>query len=273
MKKRFLSATVFLPAIIALTFAGNYFFLFLIALTSFVAAYECNKILKRRNTADLPLLSGAFSAILVILTYFFVSKSSYTNVITVTVLISSIVSMTWMLFYLESTPKLIRDMAGLLAPAIYTGGILSLTISVREASQGLVIIFYLITLTSAADTGAYVIGKFVGKTPFFPRISPSKTWEGSVGAMLCAIGASVLFAIATSKTNIVNISITHSILIGISVGFAGQIGDLYESSLKRKSRMKDSGTLIPGHGGVLDRIDSVIFNIPVIYYSMQWLIE
>ena len=273
MKKRLLSATVFLPAIIALSFAGNYFFLLLIALTAFVAAYECNKILQKRNTAGLPLLSGSFSAILVVLTYFFGSISGYMNVIAITVLISSIASMTWMLFYLESTPRLIRGMAGLLAPAIYTGGILSLTITVREASQGLVIIFYLITLTSAADTGAYVIGKFVGKTPFFPRISPSKTWEGSVGAMLCAIGASVLFAIATSKTNIVNISITHSILIGISVGFAGQIGDLYESSLKRKSRMKDSGTLIPGHGGILDRIDSVIFNIPVIYYSMQWLIE
>ncbi len=142
LKKRFLSATVFLPAIIALTFAGNYFFLFLIVLTAFVAAYECNKILKRRNTADLPLLSGAFSAILVILTYFFVSISSYMNVITISVLISSIASMTWMLFYLESTPRLIRDMASLLAPAIYTGGILSLTIILRKANQGLVIIFY-----------------------------------------------------------------------------------------------------------------------------------
>ncbi len=273
MKKRFLSATVFLPTIVILSIAGNYFFLFLIAFTAFVAAYECNKILQKRNTADLPLLSGAFSVILVALIYFFVSISSYTNVIAITILLSSVASMIWMLFYLESTPRLIRDMASLLAPAVYTGGILSLTVILRETSHGLIIIFYLIALTSAADTGAYVIGKFVGKTPFFPGISPSKTWEGSTAAMLCAIGASVLFAITTSKTNIVNISMTHSILVGISIGFAGQIGDLYESSLKRKSRVKDSGALIPGHGGILDRIDSVIFNIPVIYYSMQWLIE
>ena len=181
--------------------------------------------------------------------------------------------MIWMLFYLESTSTLIGRIAGLIAPALYTGGILSMTVLLRADSHGLIVIFYLITLTSAADSGAYFIGKFTGKTPFFQQVSPSKTWEGAFGAMLCSIAASVLFALAVSQMNIANISTIHSIAVGIVIGFTGQIGDLYESSMKRKSDLKDSSALLPGHGGILDRIDSVIFNIPVIYYSVQWLIE
>lgn len=238
-----------------------------------MAAYECNKILEIRNTAHVPLLSGALSITLIIATYLLLSISNYTNIIAITMSIASVASMTWMLLSLESTPKFIRNIAGLITPALYTGGILTMAVILRENKNGLALILYLITLTSAVDTGAYLIGKLTGKTPFFPQISPSKTWEGSIGGMICAITTSVLFSITASETNVLDIPLIHSVLVGISIGFSGQIGDLYESSLKRKSRIKDSGVLIPGHGGVLDRIDSVIFNIPVIYYSMLWLIE
>jgi len=273
LKKRFLSATVFLPVIILLSIAGGYFFLLLIAFTAFMAAYECNKILEIRNTESVPFLSGIFSTIFVIATYLLLSISDYTNVIALTMSIASVASMTWMLYLLESTPKFIHNVAGLIAPALYTGGILTMAVMLREDKNGLALIFYLITLTSAVDTGAYLIGKLTGKTPFFPQISPSKTWEGSIGGMICAVTASVLFGIVVSETNVLDISLPHSVIVGILIGFSGQIGDLYESSLKRKSQVKDSGALIPGHGGVLDRIDSVIFNIPVIYYSVKWLIE
>ena len=238
-----------------------------------MAAYECNKILEIRNTESVPFLSGIFSTIFVIATYLLLSISNDANVIALTMSIASVASMTWMLYLLESTPKFIHNVAGLIAPALYTGGILTMAVMLREDKNGLALIFYLITLTSAVDTGAYLIGKLTGKTPFFPQISPSKTWEGSIGGMICAVIASVLFGIVVSETNVLDISLTHSVLVGILIGFSGQIGDLYESSLKRKSQVKDSGALIPGHGGVLDRIDSVIFNIPVIYYSVKWLIE
>ena len=116
------------------------------------------------------------------------------------------------------------------------------------------------------------MGKTVGRTPFFPKVSPNKTCEGAIGGLLFSLLGSILFSNITQNTNLLDVSLYQSILIGTFVGIVGQIGDLYESSLKRKSQIKDSGTIIPGHGGVLDRIDSVIFNIPVLYYSMQWLI-
>ena len=186
-------------------------------------------------------------------------------------LTASISQMIWMLFYLESTPMFIRHVPGILGPALYTGGILSIAVLIRESSYGFTIIFYLIILTSASDSGAYFVGKTVGRTPFFPKVSPNKTCEGAIGGLLFSLLGSILFSNITQNTNLLDVSLYQSILIGTFVGIVGQIGDLYESSLKRKSQIKDSGTIIPGHGGVLDRIDSVIFNIPVLYYSMQWL--
>lgn len=122
-----------------------------------------------------------------------------------------------------------------------------------------------IVLTWLVDTGAYAIGRLFGKRPLAPAISPNKTWEGAIGGFVVGviggIGTSVIGFVPTAP----------GIAIGILVGSFGQVGDLGESLLKREAGVKDSSSLIPGHGGVLDRFDSLLLNVPGTYYLLTVL--
>ena len=139
------------------------------------------------------------------------------------------------------------------------------------------LVFALLT-TFATDTGAYLVGRAIGRHSMAPRISPNKTWEGSVGGFLGALIAAMLLE------RILNLGLGHTgraalpevgwfaawnwqpLLIGATVGIVSQCGDLLESGLKRFSQVKDAGSLMPGHGGILDRLDSLLVTIPVVYY-------
>jgi len=118
--------------------------------------------------------------------------------------------------------------------------------------------FFILLWTS--DTGAYVTGMTLGRHPFFPRISPKKSWEGFIGGIIFTILAALLI----SKFYTV-ISKTDWLIIALIIATTGAIGDLIESLLKRSLNVKDSGNILPGHGGILDRFDSVIFAAPLIF--------
>jgi len=127
----------------------------------------------------------------------------------------------------------------------------------------------------ATDTGAFLVGRSLGRHRMAPVTSPNKTWEGAVGGFLFALIASFLL----DRTLDLGLGLTwwegawnawnwQPVLIGATVGVASQLGDLVESRLKRLSRLKDSGNLMPGHGGILDRLDSLLFTIPTVYYLL-----
>jgi phosphatidate cytidylyltransferase len=128
---------------------------------------------------------------------------------------------------------------------------------------GLVFILYSLFMIWATDSGAYFIGKAMGKRKLWPEISPNKTIEGSIGGVLCAVIVSVLFVLFTD---------IHASLIGITVALSvfGQIGDLVESAFKRHFNVKDSGNILPGHGGILDRFDSLLFVWPLLHFFHLW---
>ncbi len=117
----------------------------------------------------------------------------------------------------------------------------------------------------ASDTGAYIFGKNFGKRPLVPLISPKKTYEGLAGAM---VGSMIVMAISSS---VLGLGILEAVLLGMALGFLGQAGDIFESIWKRVSNVKDSSSLIPGHGGILDRIDSFIFTAPLLYHYLAGL--
>lgn len=122
-------------------------------------------------------------------------------------------------------------------------------------------LFFPLVVSWLGDTGAYYVGGRFGKHKLAPRVSPGKSWEGAV-----ASGAlSVIFAVLVMPRLIPGLSVSQAALLGIVVNIAGQAGDLAESALKRAAGKKDSGSLLPGHGGMLDRIDSALFAIPVTY--------
>ncbi len=119
----------------------------------------------------------------------------------------------------------------------------------------------------AADIAAFAAGKTLGKTPFAPILSPHKTVEGAIGGLLAAVG----IAIGAQHFLFADLPLRHTIAVSILLGIFGQLGDLAESMLKRAAATKDSSRLIPGHGGVLDRMDSLLFAFPVLYFYLSLL--
>ena len=125
--------------------------------------------------------------------------------------------------------------------------------------------FFLMLWTN--DTGAYLAGRFFGKHKLFERISPKKTWEGSIGGGLLTIGIAVVLSLFFT-----NLNQTNWIVLAVIVTIFGGLGDLVESMLKRSLNIKDSGNLLPGHGGILDRFDGLLLSVPFIY-SYLYLIS
>jgi phosphatidate cytidylyltransferase len=123
-------------------------------------------------------------------------------------------------------------------------------------------LLFALVITWAGDTVAYFVGRAIGKHPLSPHISPKKTWEGSVGSMVGSL------VVAWAFSYWIRIPIGHLVAMAVIGNIAGQMGDLLESAYKRSAGVKDSGGLLPGHGGVLDRIDALILCIPVIWYYL-----
>jgi len=134
----------------------------------------------------------------------------------------------------------------------------------KLAAKLMTMFFAMVMMT---DTGAYYTGRSIGRHKLAPRVSPGKTIEGSIGGFISA----ALAGLASKYIFFPEIPALHALLLGAVVGVAGQIGDLAESLLKRGSQVKDSGNIFPGHGGMLDRVDSILFCAPLIYYYSRLL--
>jgi phosphatidate cytidylyltransferase len=124
------------------------------------------------------------------------------------------------------------------------------------------ILLFALAITWAADTVAYFAGRAFGKHPLAPHISPKKTWEGSLAGLIGSLAVAYAFHFWLT------IPLPHLLAMATLGNIAGQMGDLLESAYKRSAGVKDSGSLLPGHGGILDRIDGLILCIPVIWYYL-----
>ena len=156
--------------------------------------------------------------------------------------------------------------------ALYTGGTLSYVYALRYFgyavgdTAGALVVIMPVVLTWASDTGAYFTGRLVGGPKLIPSVSPAKTISGAVGAIVATVGACAAFVHYLLKPQAqLAFSPTGLIIFAVCISVTAQIGDLTESLLKREAGVKDSGTLFPGHGGVLDRLDSLFFVLPVTY--------
>jgi phosphatidate cytidylyltransferase len=139
-------------------------------------------------------------------------------------------------------------------------------ILLHKMDQGIFWLIFLTTITIASDSGAYYVGRLFGTTKLFPALSPGKTRAGAVGGIVGGmVGGTVLAAFILPDVNLM-----FAALLGLILSCIGIIGDLAESLIKRASGVKDSGQILPGHGGVLDRIDSLLLTAPVLYYLLLW---
>lgn len=159
-----------------------------------------------------------------------------------------------------------KDALSILFGVFYVGFPLSTVVSTRSLPAGEFLVLFLAVVTWASDAGAYYAGTLWGKHPLLPSVSPKKTVEGVLGGLALAISVAVLAQWFASQ-----LSLWDSLILGVLLTGAGLLGDLFESAIKRRTGVKDSGGILPGHGGMLDRLDSLLFTAPTFYYYVAYV--
>ena len=151
--------------------------------------------------------------------------------------------------------------------ALYAGVLGAHFMLLRNLDDGQRWVVLLLAVTFATDTGAYAVGRLIGRHPMAPAISPGKTWEGAAGGLVAgaAVAAAAIVALAVAPGTAATIAIVATLPV------AAQAGDLLESATKRRLGVKDMSTLLPGHGGLFDRLDSLLLAGPTLYWMVRWL--
>ena len=263
--KRVLVAVVGIPLIIGSIYSGGAYFILVltaIALLSQNEYYNLAKISGFRVDKILGMASG----LLILLLIYLEGEEFILHFLLVATLLILIVE----IFKKESSP--LNSSAALIFGIIYPTLMIGTLYPLRNmgssgAELGLNIVFALIAGVWVCDTAAYYIGKAVGKHKLLERVSPKKTWEGSIAGFIAAL----IFLTALKYYGFLPAIQSYEKVIAIAViaGVGGQLGDLFESLLKRDAGVKDSGKFLPGHGGVLDRFDALIFAAPIAYIYLN----
>ncbi len=167
----------------------------------------------------------------------------------------------------ENTKDHLVSIAVTLFALFYISWFFSFFIKIKYLPEGARLVSFLIVVTKMGDIGAYFVGKKFGKNPLISRISPRKTREGAFGGLVFSVVSAI-----SCKFFLIDFSYQHAILLGFLLGIIGQVGDLAESLFKRDFDVKDSGEKLPGLGGVLDVIDSLLFTAPIFYFYIKILL-
>ncbi len=192
------------------------------------------------------------------------------NLLTPLLLTSAVMlSLIWLLLRAPGKRSFV-GWAWTMAGILFVGWLLSYLIALRGLEDGRNWVFMALFTTFASDSAAFFIGRALGRHHLAPNISPGKTWEGAIGGVIGAIIISLFFILPTPLR--LNLAWWQAIVLGLLVSIFGQLGDLAESLFKRNMEVKDSGKLFPGHGGILDRMDSIVFAGVVVYYYVVWVI-
>ena len=268
MTLRFASAAVGVPVLAVFVWIGLPAFSVLIAVLAGIGAWEvCLMAENRGRNPDIPV-AVTWSVALVAIGHVFADDLASQELGRALAVILA----TALLFWQVRRSRVAIGLAGwriTAAAALYPGGLMAFAPLLRGLDQGREWVFLLVLVTFATDTAAFAAGKLIGRTPLAPSISPGKTREGAlaglVAAGLSAVALSLIFDLDTSAP--------AALALGLLMGVTGQIGDLSESRLKRWAEVKDSGSLVPGHGGVLDRLDSIVFNLALVYPFLIWVVQ
>ncbi|MBB6443874.1 phosphatidate cytidylyltransferase [Bacillus benzoevorans] len=258
MKQRVITAVIFGAVLISFTIWGGLPFIALTYVFASIALYE---LLKMR---ELKLFSFPGVISLLVL-WSFLIPGQYQFIlesINLTKVEIALLAVLLFLTYTVATKNRFTfdDVSFSMMCTLYIGMGFYYFIETRE--NGLVFIFYALFIIWTTDSGAYLIGRKLGKRKLWPEISPNKTVEGALGGTISAIIVSIIYVLITDM----DVAIAWIAVVTIFLSIFGQIGDLVESALKRHYNVKDSGNILPGHGGILDRFDSLLFVCPLIYF-------
>ncbi|WP_170270072.1 phosphatidate cytidylyltransferase [Heliorestis acidaminivorans] len=255
--KRIASAIIGIPLLVVIVYQGGWLMTTAVAILALIGYREYHVMVRRMDHR--PPLWIAYPLVVM-----FVLAAHHGGVgLTWLIALATLAILThFTITFPEGNPQ---DGAIAVTGALMTGWLLGHLILLRQLPSGLEALLITFFITWATDTGAYFAGRAFGKRPLAKQLSPKKTLEGSLGGIVLAIIIGVTFGSLWFP----NVDLSLWIVLSLILSIVGQFGDLAESALKRMANIKDSGTLIPGHGGVLDRFDSILWTAPVAYYFFQ----
>lgn len=249
--KRILTALILLPLLAGVIYLGNTVQAVIISLIGFLGLWEFYSLFWPRKDRFFLRLTGSLGGALFILD----SGLGWTN--NPVLFLVFFFWITWLLFLMEYNRRIdraeFRDYLILIGGLSYLPLVLSLIFNLSELE-----IILVLAATFSSDIGAYYAGSWWGGKKIWPAISPKKTWAGSIGGLILCLLISMLMGLAFGHA-----SWLHYLFLGVLLNIAAQLGDFFQSSLKRWTKVKDSGRILPGHGGILDRIDSLLLLLPV----------
>ncbi len=275
--KRILTALVLAPLVLALVFLGpKWLITLVVAGVAMLAAWEFLALTEHCG-AKPPRL-----AVMVAIGCLFLGNHQWPDEIGTLFGLLSILLLVYCTF---SSPveRALADATSCIFALFYLGLTLITLPMLREAANGPSLLAFLFLTVWAGDTAAMYVGRSLGRNKLAPALSPNKTWEGSIGSVVGAVAvAGFLLGLANFLAQWDSVKLSFSegawwywLILAALVNVAAQVGDLAESALKRSAGVKDSGTILPGHGGILDRIDALLLAAPVLWYAqgIDWVIH
>ena len=280
--RRLLSTLILWTVVLGAMFSGNSFlsntvFLLLMCTLVVVGLLEFYGIAEKRGLPSFRFFGIAGGVLLIVGTFLhFTGKlgisgtPSRVNDFEVVFIILFVLGLCVRQFLAKTNAAGILTISTTLFGLMYVAWLLNFIqkINYFPGVNGTFYVLYFILVTKFSDTGAYVVGSLIGRNKMIPRISPGKTWEGFGGAILFSVGASIAFA-RFLPDKLSGMSLPHAIILGLVLATAAVIGDLIESLFKREAGVKDSGAFFPGIGGILDLLDSLLFNAPLMYLYLR----
>lgn len=261
INKRYIGAAVLAPLLLFVYFGGLPLKLFTIAL-SVCGLYEFYNALKTKEIKSMPIIGYALLAI------YYLIGNNFENLMYMVVL-AMVLSLIIPIINLKYS---FMDVAVTFLGFIYVAVLFSFIPLVNAKTGGKYLVWLIFIGSWVADSAAYYAGKYLGKRKLCPEVSPKKTVEGLIGGILGATVGCGIFGMIIG-VNIPEVALIHYFLIGAICGIMGTFGDLVASSIKRYVGLKDYSNLIPGHGGVLDRFDSILFNAVVVFYYLTFIVN
>jgi len=262
LRIRAASVIVIVPILTVLLFVGGLVWAVVIAMAAILATREYYYMMGGKGISASRVVGLLWSAGLVLVAYQ-PTWPRYMGVMVGGVVLSLL------LLAIEGDGDPMLSWAILVSGVVLVGGLLSALVSLRQLPDGRWWTTLSLIGVWAGDAGAYLIGSMLGRRPILPRVSPGKTWEGTISGFILSLSG-ILVCVAAFHhwlpgSSVGQIGWGGSVVVGLMIGPLALTGDLAISMIKRRAKVKDSGNLIPGHGGMLDRADSLLFTVPLVY--------
>ena len=269
LSTRVIMTIIGVPLIVILSLVGKIPFLVFTLAIGLISYYEYSRMLRNRHSFTHRLIGYIAIALIIINEY----KNFFDYHIFMLILVSLLLLSELFRKKESATANLGGSLLGILYIGFFTAAIVDLREFYNESvflyAQGGYLIIAILVSIWVCDSAAYFIGTAYGLHKLMPRVSPKKSWEGAIAGFVFAI----ITMIAAREFFLEFIQLRDAIVLGFIVGAFGQIGDLAESLLKRDNHVKDSSSLIPGHGGILDRFDSLLFTAAIVYLYLTYFVK